>query len=334
MNMNMNTITKFAVAAAVSLSMTSSVRAQGASSQPVKPTAPKAPVVLTPAVMPVVAPAPAVPAMGALQWSTKGFSTPESVLWDSPRARYLVSNINGKPTDVDNNGFISALGADGKMLADKFIAGGTPGIKLDAPKGMAVVGDVLYVADITQVRMFDVISGKAKGSVKIKGATFLNDVAAAADGKVYVTDSGLKPDFSRSNTDAIWVVERTKATKLLGSPELNQPNGVVVDGAFLWVVSFGAPELRRISIDDKKVVATSKLPGGGLDGVALMPSGKLVVSSWEKKMLWLGESIDQTTWAWKDIVSVEAPADFDVAGGSIVVPHFMANMVESYTAPK
>ena len=43
-------------------------------------------------------------------------------------------------------------------------------VKLDAPKGMAIVGNVLYVADITFVRKFDAKSGKALGEIKIDGA--------------------------------------------------------------------------------------------------------------------------------------------------------------------
>lgn len=38
-----------------------------------------------------------------------GFMTPESVLHDSVADVYLVSNINGTPTDKDDNGFISRV---------------------------------------------------------------------------------------------------------------------------------------------------------------------------------------------------------------------------------
>src|SRR4051812_41735757 len=38
-------------------------------------------------------------------FSTKGFQTPECVLYDPDGDRYLVSNINGKPTEADGNGF-------------------------------------------------------------------------------------------------------------------------------------------------------------------------------------------------------------------------------------
>src|ERR1700749_3253326 len=36
----------------------------------------------------------------------EGVNTPESVLYDEANDRYLVSNINGKPDEADNNGYI------------------------------------------------------------------------------------------------------------------------------------------------------------------------------------------------------------------------------------
>ena len=46
----------------------------------------------------------------------------------------------------------------------------------NAPKGLGVSGNLLYVADLTFVRMFDRKTGAPKGKIAIPGATFLNDV--------------------------------------------------------------------------------------------------------------------------------------------------------------
>ena len=121
-----------------------------------------------------------------------GISTPESVLYDEANDRYLVSNINGKPDEADNNGYISEISPEGKMLKEKFIAGGVGKVKLDAPKGTGISGGVLYVSDITAVRMFDLKTGAPKGEVRVPGATFLNDIAVAKDGRIFVSDSGIK----------------------------------------------------------------------------------------------------------------------------------------------
>src|SRR5450432_966827 len=83
---------------------------------------------------------------------TEGLATPESVLYDEAADRYLVSNINGKPTDIDDNGYITELSPDGKVTKQKFIAGGVNKVKLDAPKGLGLSGGILYVSDVTVVR--------------------------------------------------------------------------------------------------------------------------------------------------------------------------------------
>jgi predicted small lipoprotein YifL len=84
-----------------------------------------------------------------------GFATPESVLYDPAADVYLVANINGSPSDEDDNGFISRLSPDGTLIELLWIDGQDEGVTLDAPKGMAIIGDTLYVADISRVRSFD-----------------------------------------------------------------------------------------------------------------------------------------------------------------------------------
>src|SRR6185369_6353970 len=144
---------------------------------------------------------------------TEGIATPESVLYDEGNDRYLVSNINGKPDSVDNNGYITEISADGKVLKEKFIAGGVGKVKLDAPKGSGISGGVLYVTDISVVRLFDLKTGLPKADVAVPGATFLNDLAVAKDGRVFVTDSGVKPGpngFEPTGTDAVYVIDKGK----------------------------------------------------------------------------------------------------------------------------
>lgn len=121
--------------------------------------------------------------------SEVGFLTPESVVFDKRRDVYFVSNINGGPLDKDGNGFISKVTPQGQLTL-KFIDGSLEGIDLDAPKGMTIAGDILYVADIDSIRKFDAISGKQLGSISVPGATFLNGLSTGEKGKIYASDSG------------------------------------------------------------------------------------------------------------------------------------------------
>ena len=278
----------------------------------------------------VAAPPPPAPAAAAVAKYT-GFATPESVLWDEANDRYLVSNINGKPTDADDNGFISVLSPSGQVTTLKWIEGGKNKVKLDAPKGLALSKGVLYVADITSVKMFDAKSGAPKGEVKIPGTTFLNDLTASADGKIYVSDSGLKVGangFEPTGTDAVYVIENGKSKVVAKSADLARPNGLLATDKGLLVVTFGSGELYRLDEKGAKQDAV-KLPKGALDGIVALPDGTLVISSWEGSALYrgkLGGGFEPV------ITDLKSPADigYDAKRGRVLVPHFLTDTVEAF----
>ena len=59
---------------------------------------------------------------------------------------------------------------------------------LNAPKGLVLSGDKLYVSDVDQLVEIDVNSGAVTNSFNAEGAQFLNDTAVDADGRVFVSD--------------------------------------------------------------------------------------------------------------------------------------------------
>ncbi|HLK40985.1 MAG TPA: hypothetical protein VKU41_29745 [Polyangiaceae bacterium] len=276
---------------------------------------------------PAEPPKPAAPTPAA---KYTGLATPESVLYDADADRYLVSNINGKPTDKDNNGFISVLSPDGQVTTLKWIEGGKNKVKLDAPKGSAIVKGVLYVADISVVRSFDAKSGAPKGDIAIPGATFLNDMAAGPDGKLYVSDSGLKMGangLEPDGTDAVYVIDKGKPKALAKGTELGGPNGLVVVDKGVVVVTFGSGEVYRL--DDKgKKADVAKPPTGGLDGVVAL-GDTLVVSSWQGSAVYRGKLGGPFEQALGD---QKSPADigYDTKRGRVLVPHFTEDTVETY----
>ena len=261
---------------------------------------------------------------------SEGISTPESVLYDAANDRYLVSNINGKPLDADNNGYITALSPDGKVLNPKFIAGGTKGVKLDAPKGSGIWQGTLYVTDITKVRKFDLNTGAPRGEIAFPGSTFLNDISVAPDGRIFVTDSGWKAaasGFEGTGTDAVYVITKGKVTPLAKSIELNQPNGCLFTDKGLLVDTGGGNELYRLDDQGKRQDVTT-IPDGMLDGLQLA-GDKLLVSSWKSSSIYrgtLGGQFEAVVW------DVNAPADigFDTKRSRILVPRFLDNLVQVY----
>jgi sugar lactone lactonase YvrE len=258
---------------------------------------------------------------------TEGLQTPESVYYDADQDVYFISNINGAPLDADDNGYISRVNAETMKAEAKWIDGTKPEITLNAPKGMAVVGDDLYVADINTVRKFDRKTGAPKGEIPLKGSTFLNDVVA--DGTtVYVSDSGLKADpkgFAPTGTDAIWKITGDKASKLVAGASLKAPNGLAISGGKLWVVTFGGNELYQIESGKKAKVVTT-LPKGSLDGLVAMSDGSFLVSSWDGKAVYRGRPGETFTAV---IENVDSPADigYDTKRHRLLVPHFMESRV-------
>lgn len=253
--------------------------------------------------------------------------TPESVYYDADQDVYFISNINGQPLAADGNGYISRVNAETMQVEAKWIEGGRNNVTLNAPKGMAVIGDELYVSDLNTVRRFDRKSGAPKGDVPIAGSTFLNDLAS--DGTaVYVSDSGLKAgkggNFEPTHTDAIWKISAGKAQKIASGDSLNKPNGLeVVDGK-LWVVSFGGNELYQI--DNGKKARVVMLPKGSLDGLVHLADGSLLISSWEGNSVYRGPAAGPFNAV---VENVDSPADmgYDTKRHRLLIPHFKESRV-------
>jgi len=254
-----------------------------------------------------------------------GFQTPESVVHDTTSDRYLVSNIAGAPGEADGNGFISRVRPDGTVEQLRWIDGAAPNVTLHAPKGLAIANGRLYVSDLTVVRTFDLASGEPRDTIEFPGSTFLNDVAAAADGTVYVSDSGFNADFSRSGTDAIYAIATDGAVSTIAaSPELGGPNGLLPREDGVWVVTFASGELYRIDADGERTDVQS-LPAGQLDGLVETAEGDFVVSSWEASSLLRGAGTEFAT------VGEEAPAPADIALDTgrdrVLIPLFQDNIL-------
>ena len=257
------------------------------------------------------------------------FQTPESVLYDSVMDVYVVSNINGSPAAKDDNGFLSRVGPDGRVVELRWVDGASDSVTLHAPKGMGIRGDTLFVSDIDEVRMFDRTTGRPLGSVAIRGVSFLNDIEVGPDGTVYVTDSGLKADFSSSGSDA--VLRRGangQFTPMIRGRELGAPNGLSHDGGSgLYVVSFGSGEYYHVTAGGQRH-PLAKPAKGQLDGVVALPGGRVIASSWADSSVIV---LDSGATAWRTLVAgVPNPADigYDSRRERVLIPLFQANRIE------
>lgn len=269
---------------------------------------------------------------------TTGFDTPESVKYDAELDVFYVANINGNPSNKDNNGWIARVRADSVGVVTRLVEGGRNGATLNAPKGMALRGDTLYVADIDAVRMFNRRTGASIAAVTLTAqrATFLNDVAAGPDG-IYVTDTGIRFDAQGAMThpgvNRIFRIAGRTVTEAARGDSLGNPNGIAWDAAgnrFI-LAPFGMPALQ--SWTPGAVTPTTLVTGpGGYDGVEVLSNGNLLVSSWTDSTVHI---VHGGSHMMPLVKGVDAPADIgvDTKRNVVAIPRFNGGKVEYYKIP-
>ena len=270
---------------------------------------------------------------------TAGMKVPESVKYDSELDVYYVSNINGNPSQKDNNGFIARVRADSTGVSTMLVEGGKKGVTLNAPKGMALKGDTLFVADIDALRMFNRRTGASLGSIDLRAqkATFLNDVAAGPDG-IYITDTGIAFDANGGMThpgvNRIFKVVGKTVTEAAKGDSLSNPNGLAWDAAknrFI-LAPFGGPDLQTWAPGQASPTKLVSGPGQ-YDGVEVLSgSGYILVSSWADSAVHI---VHGDTHMVPLVKNVSAPADIgvDTKRNVVAVPRFNDGKVEYYKIP-
>lgn len=196
-------------------------------------------------------------------WQTRSvLKVPESVLYLPQTGLIYVSNVNGKPSAKDGNGFISLLNPDGRILQLQWVTG------LNAPKGMAVKGNKLYVSDIDRLAVIQLHTGKILQLIPFPGARFLNDVVVGPDGKIYITDTGL---------GAVFILKHGKPEIWKKGPLLKGANGLAVEGNQLLIGAAG--HLLQANPETGALYVLARVPHG-IDGLVPVGENRYVVSDW------------------------------------------------------
>lgn len=236
-----------------------------------------------------------------------GFKGPEAIVYDSARDVFFVSNVNGSPGMKDGNGFISELGADGKVIDRAFIGNGKNGVTLNSPMGSRVRGDTLWLVDVDKLYAFDARSGKRLTTVDFAPlhAKFLNDLTFGPNGTIYVTDMGMTPEPSgqpkHTGPDRILEVGRDHKPRVaLESKALSEPDGIVWEASArrFIITPFGGKAVMTWSPGDK--APKSLAPGGGkFDGIEVEGNGDVLLTSWNDSTVYRlsGDSLARVTTA-------------------------------------
>ncbi|MGB0679084.1 MAG: hypothetical protein ACPGUV_05440 [Polyangiales bacterium] len=271
----------------------------------------------------------------AKRWRLPHLRAPAAVLHDTKSDVYLVSNVVGDPLAEDDRAFISRIAPSGRVLKARFIDARQPGVELNAPRGMAIVADVLFVADLRCVRRFDRVSGQPLGAIAVPGASLLTGLAVDAAGKVYVSDSALqqgRDGLQATGTDALYRLDKEERfVPLTATPTLAHPKGMVFHQGTLYVASFGAGQVLALS-PKGELLATHQAPVGGLDGLVVSDKGEFWVSSWEASAL-LSLAPSGRFRARHEGLRSPAGIAFDARRGRLLVPHFTARALSVVSVP-
>lgn len=209
-----------------------------------------------------------------------GFSHPESVVRDGER--FFVSNIGEAfdGTAADGDGFISELGSRGEILELRAFAPRSPDQRpLHAPKGMAVVGGTLFVADLDRVVGFDIESRERvfEAVAHTESPPLLNDLAVLDHHTLLVSDTLNSTVLEVNLEDATL---KPIAHDVLGA------NGIAIDHKHdrAYVVGlgadFGGGGLYALDLRKRDGARAIDGPFGIFDGIALLSNGRLITSDW------------------------------------------------------
>lgn len=230
----------------------------------------------------------------------------ESCSYDAARGLIVAPSRGVGQAVRANDAWIALINHDGSVHTPRWIgiqnAGAdrdamSPPLVLNEPFGSAIHDGKLYLADrdggtadpanpgqalpsTAVVRVFDLATGAPLRSVAVPGTPWLNDIAVAADGTVYGTNTGASGEGADASTWQVWKITPDGDVSMFvqGAP-LFRPNGVDVDAdGNVVVVNMGNPDVITFA-PDGSVVRTQQAAQAGSDGIVTMPDGTKFVSS-------------------------------------------------------
>lgn len=239
---------------------------------------------------------------------------PESVVFDTLRERWLVSNWgNGRIVEIDSNGVQSYFNTD-----------------LDRVCGLHIIGDMLYAASCSSsyigVVGFDLETAQMEFFVDISGSGLVNDITSDTSGWGYATDY---------YSSRIYKFDPINATySVFVDHDLYMPNGIIFEASQNRLLTVMNNQqyypLKAIDVNDSSVsvVVNTYLPGGA-DGIVIDNEGQTYMSNWTTNSV---HRYDANFTNPPEVFSSghSAPADiyFNARDNILAVPNFYRHTVD------
>ena len=239
------------------------------------------------------------------------------------------------PLNRDGKGYVILLDKQSKVL---FPASGV----LNAPKGMAVKDDCLFIADVGCVVVYNMKKPDLR-PVKIafpEGELFVNDIVALDNFLlVSVTNTGHLYMLDVKNCNDIWSANRPKPQKVADIPGAN---GLTEHEGTLYIASYDPNEnpgeqnvIYAVDITDPANKPMNLLGKryGQYDGLAVTPDGsRLYFSNWknadgkaEVGYIDLRPGQNNAVTILDMGVELKGPADICISDGYLFIPDLPAN---------
>jgi len=198
------------------------------------------------------------PAQADIAWIAEGeFCDPETVL-PLPDDTLLVSNVCISQETA--NGFLTLLNAGGDTIDWRIVD------DLNAPLGMALVGERLHVVDNNQVKIFRWPGYEPLATIALETAV-ANDIAVGPDDSIYVTDT--------VRHEVIVISPELQQSILTGKAQFKRANGIHIDNDDLYV---GGERLWHVDLRDNVVTAIGPDWLRDIDGIEMEPDGTLQIT--------------------------------------------------------
>ena len=192
------------------------------------------------------------------------YNAPESVVYDAPSERYLISNVGGADIVSINNQGVTSIFVSAQGFA--------------VYRGMVIVGDNLYVTNFDKMMGYRLSDGQEIMNVTVPmlgNITSLNDVETDGNGFIYATDMNngrvIKFDVATGN---FWTF----------ADGIDTPNGILYDQPrnrmLVCTYTTANSKIHAISMADSSVSTVVSTPFQQLDGLSRDDNYNFFVSSW------------------------------------------------------
>jgi hypothetical protein len=260
--------------------------------------------------------------------TVSGFNHIESVTTDG---RFIYAADIGKdlkPAEKDGDGKILKLDKKGQLVDAGFVKE-----KLDAPKGLIINDEVLYINDIDRLIAIDLKTGTKLYEIDFsKDSSFLNDIAVWDNTTLYVSATDTSKLYKVNLTDKTYTEIKTDKT-IAG-----------INGLFcykkanrLYVNGFGSDNKSNgvvgyINLKDNTFTQLTSIEGL-YDGI-FISKDVLYVSNWmefEKKGVIIGIGIYNTNAPKVAVIPtpqpIAGPADFIIVNDQLIVPAMISGEI-------